>query len=178
MNGIQQFTTSGWFATMGNGVPGGIAAQLSYPGRQVFTLSGDGAFAMVMQDIITQVKYKLPIINVVLSNSSFGFIEAEQEDTEQKKFGVFLQDADYGKMAEAMGAVGFTVTEYEQLESVFEAAKKSDRPVVIDVKVKNERPLPVEEMLLETEDFDKEVVDKFIEKYEVKDMPTLRALLK
>lgn len=178
MNGIQKFTTSGWFATMGNGVPGGIAAQLSYPDRQVFTLSGDGAFAMVMQDIITQVKYKLPIINVVLSNSSFGFIEAEQEDTEQKKFGVFLQDADYGKMAEAMGAVGFTVTEYEQLEPAFEAAKKSDRPVVIDVKVKNERPLPVEEMLLETEDFDKEVVDKFIEKYEVKDMPTLRALLK
>ena len=44
---------------MGNGVPGGIAAQLSYPNRQVFTLSGDGGFAMVMQDIITQVKYQL-----------------------------------------------------------------------------------------------------------------------
>lgn len=50
---------------MGNGVPGGIAAQLSYPEKQVFTLSGDGGFAMVMQDIITQVKYQLPIINVV-----------------------------------------------------------------------------------------------------------------
>ncbi|MRT18282.1 pyruvate oxidase, partial [Vitellibacter sp. q18] len=37
MNGEQQFTTSGWFATMGNGVPGGIAAQLSYPNKQVFT---------------------------------------------------------------------------------------------------------------------------------------------
>lgn len=56
MNGKQKFTTSGWFATMGNGVPGGIAAKLSYPDRQVFTLSGDGAFAMVMQDIITLVK--------------------------------------------------------------------------------------------------------------------------
>ncbi|RUR33893.1 pyruvate oxidase, partial [Clostridium perfringens] len=63
MNGKQKHTTSGWFATMGNGVPGGIAAQLSYPEKQVFTLSGDGGFAMVMQDIITQVKYQLPIIN-------------------------------------------------------------------------------------------------------------------
>ena len=79
MNGKQKHTTSGWFATMGNGVPGGIAAQLSYPEKQVFTLSGDGGFAMVMQDIITQVKYQLPIINVVFSNDSFGFIEAEQE---------------------------------------------------------------------------------------------------
>ncbi len=70
MNGKQKHTTSGWFATMGNGVPGGIAAQLSYPEKQVFTLSGDGGFAMVMQDIITQVKYQLPIINVVFSNDS------------------------------------------------------------------------------------------------------------
>lgn len=46
MTGEQRFTTSGWFATMGNGVPGGIAAQLSYPDRQVFTFSGDGGFAM------------------------------------------------------------------------------------------------------------------------------------
>lgn len=90
---------------MGNGVPGGIAAQLSYPEKQVFTLSGDGGFAMVMQDIITQVKYQLPIINVVFSNDSFGFIEAEQEDTEQKKFGVFLEDADFGKSWKRSGQI-------------------------------------------------------------------------
>ena len=71
MTGEQRFTTSGWFATMGNGVPGGIAAQLSFPDRQVFTLSGDGGFAMQMQDILTQVKYQLPIINIVFSNDSF-----------------------------------------------------------------------------------------------------------
>jgi pyruvate oxidase len=82
MNGKQQFSTSGFFATMGYGVPGGIAAKLSYPKRQVFTLNGDGAFSMVMRDIITQVKYKLPIINIVLSNGSLGFIDAEQEDSE------------------------------------------------------------------------------------------------
>ena len=149
MNGKQKHTTSGWFATMGNGVPGGIAAQLSYPEKQVFTLSGDGGFAMVMQDIITQVKYQLPIINVVFSNDSFGFIEAEQEDTEQKKFGVFLEDADFGKVGEALGVNSFTVTEYSQLRFAFDAAAKSDRPVVIDVKINNKRPLPVEDLHLD-----------------------------
>ena len=142
MNGNQKHTTSGWFATMGNGVPGGIAAQLSFPEKQVFTLSGDGGFAMVMQDIITQVKYQLPIINVVFSNDSFGFIEAEQEDTEQKKFGVFLEDADFGKASEALGADSFTITDYHQLRPAFDAAQKSTRPVVIDVKIENKRPLP------------------------------------
>lgn len=178
MNGKQKFTTSGWFATMGNGVPGGIAAQLSYPDRQVFTLSGDGAFAMVMQDIITQVKYKLPIINVVFSNDSFGFIEAEQEDSEQKKFGVYLEGADFGKVAEALGAQGFTITEYSQLEPAFKAAKKSLRPVVIDVKIRNTRPLPVEELVLDPEKFSENEINAFKEKYEVYDMPVLKQLLK
>lgn len=178
MNGKQKFTTSGWFATMGNGIPGGIAAKLSYPDRQVFTLSGDGAFAMVMQDIITQVKYDLPIINVVFSNDSFGFIEAEQEDTEQKKFGVFLEGADFGKVGEALGADGFTITKYEQLAPAFEAAKNSKRPVVIDIKIRNARPLPVEELVLDPEKFSTEEINTFKEKYDVHDMPVLKELLK
>lgn len=178
MNGEQQFTTSGWFATMGNGVPGGIAAQLTYPEKQVFTFSGDGGFAMQMQDIITQVKYNLPIINVVFSNNAFGFIEAEQEDTEQQKFGVFLEGADFGKAGEALGADGFTITEYSQLEPAFTAAKASKRPVVIDVKIKDERPLPVEALELEPDKFSEEQIKAFKEKYQVHDMPTLRELLK
>ena len=178
MNGEQQFTTSGWFATMGNGVPGGIAAQLTYPDKQVFTFSGDGGFAMQMQDVITQVKYNLPIINVVFSNDAFGFIEAEQEDTEQQKFGVFLEGADFGKVGEALGADGFTITEYSQLEPAFTAAKASKRPVVIHVKIKDERPLPVEALQLEPEKFSVEQINAFKEKYQVHDMPTLRELLK
>ncbi|MDT2674362.1 pyruvate oxidase [Enterococcus dongliensis] len=177
MNGEQRFTTSGWFATMGNGVPGGIAAQLTFPDKQIFTFSGDGGFAMQMQDIITQVKYKLPVINVVFSNNAFGFIEAEQEDTEQQKFGVFLEGADFGKVGEALGADGFTITEYSQLEPAFTAAKASNRPVVIDIKIKDERPLPVEALELEPEKFSKEQIQAFKEKYHVHDMPTLRELL-
>ncbi|QQU16159.1 pyruvate oxidase [Enterococcus casseliflavus] len=176
MTGEQRFTTSGWFATMGNGVPGGIAAQLSYPDRQVFTFSGDGGFAMQMQDIITQVKYNLPIINVVFSNDSFGFIEAEQEDTEQTKFGVQLAGADFGKVGEALGAKGFTVTKEEELASVFTQAKESHGPVVIDVKIANERPLPVEKLKLDPNRFSAEEIAGFKAKYQVHDLPALSEL--
>ncbi|HHD1594343.1 TPA: pyruvate oxidase [Enterococcus faecalis] len=178
LNGQQLHTTSGWFATMGNGVPGGIAAQLSFPDRQVFTFSGDGGFAMVMQDIITQVKYKLPIINIVFSNNSFGFIEAEQEDSGQKEFGVFLGVADFGKVGEALGAKGFTITEISQLPAAFDAAKNSDGPVVIDVKIKNDRPLPVEDLRLDPDKFPADEIAAFKERYGVYDLPTLNELLK
>ncbi len=173
----QKFTTSGLFATMGYGVPGGIAAKLSYPNRQVFTLSGDGGFAMVMQDVITQVKYKLPVINIVFSNDSFGFIEAEQEDTKQTKYGVDLKGADYAKIGEGMGAKGFTVTHIGQLQQVFDEAKTSDIPVVIDVKVANYRPFPAEAMILDKDKFSKEEIDAFKARYQVTDMPLLKDLL-
>lgn len=177
-SGKERFTTSGLFATMGYGVPGGIAAKLSYPDRQVFTLSGDGGFAMVMQDIITQVKYKLPIINVILANDSFGFIEGEQEDTHQPKYGINLQSADYGKAAEAMGALGFTVKDPRELGRVFDAATKSDRPVVIDLKITDARPFPSENMVLDADQSTAAEIDAFKKRYEVKDMPTLSELLK
>lgn len=179
MNGEKQmFTTSGLFATMGYGIPGGIAAKLSYPDRQVFTLNGDGAFAMVMQDIITQVKYDLPIINIVFSNDSFGFIEAEQEDTKQTKFGVDLAGADYAKIAEGMGAKGYTVTKPEQLKETFDKAKKSTIPVVIDIKIANKRPFPAEMMVLDEDEYGIEAVKLFKERYKSSDMPLLKELLK
>lgn len=177
MNGTkQQFTTSGLFATMGYGVPGGIAAQLSYPKRQVFTLSGDGAFAMVMQDIVTQVKYNLPIINIVFSNDSLGFIDAEQEDTNRERFGVDLKSIDFAKVAEGMGAKGFTVTRVEQLRSVFDEAAQSNLPVVIDVKMENKRPFPAEKMILDPQLYTPEERAAFATRYEAQ-MPMLKELL-
>jgi pyruvate oxidase len=178
MNGKQVFSTSGLFATMGYGVPGGIAAKLQFPDRQVFTLNGDGAFAMVMQDIITQVKYKLPIINIVFSNDSLGFIEAEQEDTKQPKFGVDLAAADYAKIGEAMGAKGFTVTRREQLKAIFDEAQKSKIPVVIDMKIANKRPFPAEAIVLDKDRYGKDAVEAFVKRYEVSGMPVLKELLK
>ncbi|MCC8194534.1 MAG: pyruvate oxidase [Deltaproteobacteria bacterium] len=178
MNGVKQlFTTSGWFATMGYGIPGGIAAKLSYPSRQVFTLSGDGAFSMSMQDITTQVKYNLPIINVVFSNNSLGFIEAEQEDTKQPRYGVFLEAVDFAKAGEAMGARGYTVTKRGELAEAFDAARGSDRPVVIDVKIANTRPFPAEAMVLDPQQYSAQDIEAFKKRYAVADMPTLRELL-
>ncbi|MDR2956315.1 MAG: hypothetical protein LBV43_14680 [Prevotella sp.] len=104
---------------------------------------------MVMQDIMIQVKYKPPIINVVFSNDSLGFIEAEQEDTKQPKYGVDLISADYAKIAEAIGTKGFTVTRREQLREVFDKARGSKIPVVIDLKIENKRPFPAEIMVLD-----------------------------
>ncbi|MCC8189210.1 MAG: thiamine pyrophosphate-dependent enzyme, partial [Planctomycetes bacterium] len=178
LNGREQrFTTSGLFATMGYAVPGGIAAKLAFPDRQVFTLSGDGGFAMVMQDIATQVRYRLPIINVVFSNHALGFIEAEQEDDRQPYYGVDLADIDFAMAAQAMGAVGLTVTTRAEARAAFAAARQAQEPVVINVKVGNRRPLPVEALVLDPKLYNETEISQFRHRYELGDMPLLTDLM-
>ncbi|AMV69558.1 Pyruvate oxidase [Pediococcus damnosus] len=149
MNEKQKFTTSALFATMGYGMGAAIAGKLTYPDRQVFNLTGDGAFAMVMQDLLTQVKEKLHIINVVFSNESFDFIKDEQEDEKQKYFGMDLQGADFAMIAHGMGALGISVHTYDEMVAAFDTAKQVEGPVVIDVKIHNNRPLPAEKLQLD-----------------------------
>lgn len=83
-------TMSAWYGTMGYGLPAGLAAKLSYPDRQVWTISGDGGYAMVMPDLLTEVKYQLPVINVILENKVFGFIQYEKIMANQAPYGIDL----------------------------------------------------------------------------------------
>lgn len=166
MKPTQKMATSGWYATMGFALPAAIGAQFSYPNRQVFSISGDGGYTMVMHDILTQVKYQQPIINVVLTNQSLGFIEAEQDDTKQPHSGVDLIDANFGAAATDMGATGYEVHTLSELHQAFDDAKSTNGPVVIDVKIANDRPLPVEQLVLTTDDQHSQTdVDQFIKQY-------------
>lgn len=114
---------------MGNGLPEAVAAKVDFPDCQVWSLSGDGGFSTVIQDVIATFQYKLLSINVVFSNKEYGFIKHEQEETNHNYFGVDFTDVDYAEIGEAQGAVSFTVTKYNQLKDTFEKAvlqKKQD----------------------------------------------------
>ncbi|WP_461224502.1 pyruvate oxidase [Lacticaseibacillus suihuaensis] len=177
LNPKQRFTTSGWYATMGYALPAAIGASAHYPKRQVWSISGDGGYAMVMQDLLTQVKYRMPIINVILTNESLGFIEAEQDDTRQPHSGVDLIDADYGTAATALGATGFEVRTLADLQAVFAALPTTTGPVVIDVKISNLRPLPVEQLVLDAQTQDPAAVAAFKQRYSAQDLVPLRQFL-
>lgn len=180
MNPKQMWRTSSLFATMGIGIPGAISAKLDFPDRQVWNLAGDGGFNMTMQDLATAVQYELPTLHVVFSNQQFGFIKDEQEDTNLGYLGVHFMDIDYAKLAEAMGAVGHTVTEISQVHDVFAQAVQEVREgkvVVIDAKISNERPLPAEMLELEPRLYSAEQIDAFKKRYEAHDLKPLSYFL-
>lgn len=172
--------TSPLFATMGIAIPGGIAAKKDNPNRQVWNIMGDGAFNMVYPDVITNVQYNLPVINVVFTNDEYAFIKNKYEDTNKHLFGVDFTNADYAKIAEAQGAVGFTVNRIEDIDAVVaEAVKlnKEGKTVVIDARITQHRPLPVEVLELDPKLHSEEAIKAFKEKYEAEELVPFRLFL-
>ena len=172
--------TSPLFATMGIALPGGIAAKKDNPDRQVWNIMGDGAFNMCYPDVITNVQYDLPVINVVFSNDKYAFIKDKYEDTNKHLFGCDFTNADYAKIAEAQGAVGFTVNRIEDIDAVVaEAVKlnKEGKTVVIDARITPHRPLPVEVLELDPKLHSEEAIKAFKKKYEAEELVPFRLFL-
>ncbi|XCB29888.1 thiamine pyrophosphate-dependent enzyme [Arcanobacterium hippocoleae] len=173
MSKERTFTTSPLYATMGYGIPAGLAAALAYPGREVWTLSGDGGAAMMIQDLRAQADEHLPIINVVFTNKSLGFIEAEQDDTKQPHSGIDLSDIDFAKVAEGFGVRGCTVHTGEEFARVVNEVKGTKDPVLIDVKITNDRLLPVEKYAF----LPREALSDFAREYAATDLTPFAEIL-
>ncbi|WP_292911615.1 thiamine pyrophosphate-dependent enzyme, partial [Niveispirillum sp.] len=74
--GSQLAPTSG---AMGYGLPAAIAAKVVFPYRPAVCFAGDGCFMMASQELATAVMHELPIIVIVIDNSSYGSIRHHQE---------------------------------------------------------------------------------------------------
>ena len=173
--------TSPLFASMGIALPGGIAAKNTYPDRQAFNLMGDGAFSMNYPDVVTNVRYNMPVINVVFTNTEYGFIKNKYEDTNKNTFGTEFTDVDYAKIADAQGAVGFTVRRIEDMDQVMAdavKASKEGKTVVIDAKITKERPIPVETLKLDPTLYSVEEIKAYKEKYEAEELVPFSEFLK
>ncbi|MGA2934215.1 MAG: thiamine pyrophosphate-dependent enzyme [Methanomicrobiales archaeon] len=130
----QRFVMSGYLATMGFSLPGAIAAKLAHPEKTVFCITGDGGFAMAMAELVTAVKYHLPMVVVVLNNRELGMIRIEQQMEHYPNFGTDLLNPDFAAYADACGGRGIRVTRPEELESAIRKAMALDTVVVVDVE--------------------------------------------
>ncbi len=105
----QMHSVSGNLATMANGLPYTIAAQIAHPGRQCVGFVGDGGFSMLMAEFATAVKYQLPVKIVVVKNNTLGQIKWEQMVfLGNPEYAVELQPIDFAAVAHACGGAGFT----------------------------------------------------------------------
>jgi pyruvate dehydrogenase (quinone)/pyruvate oxidase len=140
----QMFSLSGNLATMANGFPYAIAAQIAYPERQCVAFVGDGGFTMLMGEFATCVKYNLPVKVIIIKNNVLGQIKWEQMVfLGNPEYGVELQPINFAKFAEACGGTGFSVEDPGDCGAVIEQALATPGPVIVEARVDAlEPPMP------------------------------------
>jgi pyruvate dehydrogenase (quinone) len=135
MNGKRRILGSFTHGSMANALPQAIGAQVSHPGRQVISLSGDGGFAMLMGDLLTLKQHDLPVKIVVFRNDSLAFVELEMKAAGILDFGTDLINPDFTKIAEAAGLLGLRAETPDQVEPMLAQALKHDGPALVEVLV-------------------------------------------
>ena len=129
----QDILSSGYVASMGFGLPAALAAQLTFPKRQVVCTTGDGGFTMVMGDFSTAVAYELPITVVVLDNAKLAMIEHEQDEAGVPHFATDLQRIDFARYADACGGEGFRVEDPQDLKDTLRSALAAKKSTLVDI---------------------------------------------
>src|SRR5581483_1030717 len=129
----QMYSLSGNLATMANGLPYTIAAQIAHPARQCIGFVGDGGFSMLMGEFATCVKYQLPVKIVIVRNNTLGQIKWEQMVfLGNPEFGCDLQPIDFVKFAEACGGVGFRIEEPRDCGRSLDEALAVRAPTIVE----------------------------------------------
>ncbi|HVX42119.1 MAG TPA: thiamine pyrophosphate-dependent enzyme [Gemmatimonadaceae bacterium] len=137
---------SGNLATMASGFPYAIGASFAFPDRRAVAFVGDGGFTMLMGEMLTAVKYKLPLVVVMLRNDYLAQIRWEQMAfVGNPEFGVELHNPHaFADWARNCGALGIKVEDRGDLAGAFQQAfANTTGPSLIECVVDPaEAPLP------------------------------------
>jgi len=135
MNGKRRLLGSFNHGSMANALPQAIGAQVSHPGRQVVSLSGDGGLAMLMGDLLSLQQLQAPVKIIVFKNNSLAFVELEMKAAGILDFGTDLRNPNFAKMAEGAGLLGLTAETPAQVRPMIAQALKYDGPALVEVLV-------------------------------------------
>jgi len=135
------------YSTMGYEVAATLGCKLADPGKECYTMLGDGSFLMLHSELVTAIQEGKKINLLLFDNAGFGCINNLQMGSGVGNLGTefryrnatglngaFLK-IDYAAMGEAMGAVGYRVKTKAELVAALEDAKSQSRCTVIDMKV-------------------------------------------
>jgi len=123
--------------SMAVGLPAAIGAQFANPNREIWCLSGDGAFNMAMQDFITAVKHNLPLKVLIFNNSELSFVKLEMEQVglAPSLDALHETNVNFAEYAKLSGGDGARVEHATEIEEAIIQAKNSKKPFIIDAVV-------------------------------------------
>lgn len=133
----RQWLTSGGLGTMGYGLPAAMGAQVGVPEKTVINFTGDGSILMNIQELMTTVENKIPVINIILNNQFLGMVRQWQTFFYNKRYSStdLSVQPDFVKLVESFGGRGFRVQTKEEFDKALQDAIDSKCVCMIDVQV-------------------------------------------
>jgi len=121
---------------VGCGFPLALGAQCALPERRVFCVAGDAGFSMGCLELETALRLNLPVITIVLNNSSLGYIMHMQKAFFNERYiSTMYGEVNFAKIAEGFGCYGTRVERPNDLSDAIKNAIDSHKPAVLDVTV-------------------------------------------
>jgi acetolactate synthase-1/2/3 large subunit len=123
--------TNGW-SSMGFGIPAALSAQLLNPDSTVVCLTGDGGFLMMAGEILTALRYNLPVIIVVFSDGELNLIKLKQSWKELPPYGTQIYSGDLFQADRFLGVRVLSADSTENMKKAVNQALSFDEPVIIN----------------------------------------------
>ena len=128
-------------AVLGYAVPAAIGAKLARPERAVIAVAGDGGFMFSVAELATAVKYRLPIVFLVVNDERYGAIKYLQERIYEGRWGeTDLVNPDFPALARAFGAHGERLPNLDALPRAIERAITADGPTLLELRMAIQPP--------------------------------------
>lgn len=125
------------FGHLGTGLPYAIGAKLAAPEREVYLISGDGAFGFNMQEMETASRHGVQVTAVVLCDRGWGMERSSQmfAEIEDMVECELYPETRLDLVAQGFGWHGEVVERLEDLRPALERGTASGRPTLIQVMV-------------------------------------------
>ncbi len=126
---------SNGFASMGIALPGGIAAKLAKPEKQVVTVMGDGGFLMNSQEIETAKRIGVGYTIIVFNDNDYGLVSWKQYSHTKRTFGTGLTNPDFKKYAESFGIPAYAPKTLKDLKSDLKKAITGQELCLVEIPI-------------------------------------------
>lgn len=125
------------YGNMGFALGATLGCKEAAPDREVIALLGDGSLGMTLGELETISREKLHVIVILVNDDAYGNIKQEEKfkTGTENYIGVEFPSIDYVKVAEALGYNGTIVRKASEIPQAMEAARASDKPFMIEVKL-------------------------------------------
>jgi acetolactate synthase I/II/III large subunit len=130
----RHFISNRAHGALGYAMAAAVGAHIGRPQTKTVAVMGDGSFGFTAGELETVVRLRVPILMVVISNGSYGWIKAGQKTGfGQRYFSVDFTRTDHARVAEAFGVKAWRVEKPDQLRPALAAAAESGGPALVDV---------------------------------------------